>query len=59
MTEQGAHMWMEYMRNALDSKDVHLTMDKRVRPAINEFLRLMMNKYGHDFNFETDKVKYN
>merc|ERR1712228_934826 len=49
MNEKGAHLWMEYMKNTLDSKEIVLTNDKRVRPAINGFLKLMMNKYGHDF----------
>lgn len=58
MTAQGAELWMEYMRDTLDSDKVDLTDDVRVRPAINEFLRLMMGKYGHDFKFETDQIEY-
>eukprot|EP01084_Bolivina_argentea_P149032 260431_1 len=58
MTKNGAILWMEHMRNTLNLKTIDLTNDERVRPAINEFLQLMLNKYGHDFNFKTSEIEY-
>ena len=58
MNEKGAKLWMKYMRDTLDSNKVDLTKDPRVRPAINQFLQLMMNKYAHDFKFNANDIEY-
>jgi len=51
MNENGAVLWMSYMRQALDAAD--LTDDPRVRPCIEDFLYVMMEKYSKDFGFKT------
>eukprot|EP00485_Elphidium_margaritaceum_P005030 CAMPEP_0202692550 /NCGR_PEP_ID=MMETSP1385-20130828/6899_1 /ASSEMBLY_ACC=CAM_ASM_000861 /TAXON_ID=933848 /ORGANISM="Elphidium margaritaceum" /LENGTH=274 /DNA_ID=CAMNT_0049348095 /DNA_START=25 /DNA_END=849 /DNA_ORIENTATION=- len=58
MTEKGAILWMQFMRDAIESKKVNLTKDPRVKPAIFVFLKVIMNKYGHDFKFKTDSITY-
>ena len=58
MNNDGAKQWMYHMRKTLNSDKVDLTDDPRVRPAINEFLKIMMDKYGYDFDFKTDDIKY-
>ena len=58
MNEDGAKLWLFHMVNTLNSKKIDLTKDPRVRPVINEFLRLIMNKYAHQFDFDTKKLKY-
>ena len=58
MNHDGAKQWMYHMRKTLNSNQIDLTDDKRVRPAINEFLKIMMDKYGYEFDFKTDDIKY-
>ena len=56
MTYEGAVRWMYHMRNALDRSD--LTEDPRVRPCIDVFLYVMMEKYARQFGFQTDQRVY-
>ena len=56
MTHQGAVRWMHHMRAALDESD--LGTDPRVRGVIDDFLFIMMEKYGSQHGFKTGAAVY-
>lgn len=57
MSRAGAVHWLDVMNLTL-THDADLTKDKRIGPAIGIFLRLMMNKYADEFNFDADALHY-
>jgi truncated hemoglobin YjbI len=58
MNDRGAKVWLRFMKETLDSVDFG-SNDPRIRPAIEVFLETAMCKYGADFDFSTNDLKYN
>jgi len=55
MNEEGGKRWMMLMRQTLDSHPKVL-QDPRIRPAIDDFLKCMMQKYAREFYFDDKEV---
>jgi len=50
LTRKGAERWLQHMMATLEKVD--LTSDRRVRPAICDFLHFFMEDYARDFSFD-------
>jgi truncated hemoglobin YjbI len=51
MNDKGAQRWVKLMAETLNDPVIDLTMDSRVRTAINTFLKYFVGKYADEFAF--------
>ena len=51
MNDKGAQRWVKLMAETLNDPALDLTMDPRVRIAINTFLKFFVGKYADEFAF--------
>jgi truncated hemoglobin YjbI len=56
MNAKGAARWTALMVDTLNDSGEHMTLDPRVRPALNTFLHFFMEKYAGEFGFQNESV---
>ena len=63
MNERGAKRWAQHMKHAIRSVNLAACNEKvghdpRILPCLVEFLRVKVQSYAHEFNFEFDASDY-